>query len=107
MRSKSRHIILTLKCLYCGQSFTRRRTRCKSEINERCRQCKSANGHKIKFWSTSKLKEVIELEGSSAVGTDYFQYMKEIKDVYYDRVRTIEDREMSEYLEHKESDIPF
>ena len=51
----------------------------------------------FKYWSTLKLKEVIDEPYNRGIdGHDYQPYIEEIKDVYYDRLNNIDVDKMIE-----------
>jgi len=60
-------------------------------LNNKTRKKDNRTYKGFKYWSTAKLKEVIDEPYNRGIhGHDYQPYIEEIKNVYYDRLNNID-----------------
>lgn len=101
-----KHKRITIICTRCKLSFERQARR---QGNKLCRACRVITKDKFTYWPSAKLQEVIDNEGQTFTGTDYEQYLPEIKEVLYNRINRQIEAQMKDYeiradIEH---DCPF
>ena len=101
---KDKHQRTAFMCNLCGKIDSRQNRYFKSTSKPLCTSCLRSTIRGIKCIPTVKLKEIIDNDGISASGRSYEDYIDEIKEVYYDRLRIQEQK----YIEERTQDVcPF
>lgn len=91
---KDRHKRIEIQCARCGQTTIKIKRYVTAHST--CRGCtRFANG--IKKFTTTRLKEIIDNNGVSDLGTDFEERLDEIKEEYYLRQYNKQEKELRAY----------
>ena len=112
MSNKCRHKRLSFICHRCGKPSDRQIRRIVDITRPLCVECLRANKGGLKYIPTTKLKEIINLEGVSRIGTDYEELLPELKEILWEREIREQEKALTEYQNNSEyidnnDDVPF